>query len=1145
MRRNGLVAMAAAWLLSACAFGGEEPRIPEISLPFMKKAPAIDGTIGDAEWAGAARMERFAQMGPEAFPGEASFWVGSDGKTLFVAVRSVTGPDGVLEKFQPARINVPVYLDDAVELVFAPDSTDGGGKLYHMIVNNRGAVYAQAQDGKAPLAWRPKAMKTAGKVEDGVWTFEIALPLSDFGLETLPATSGLRVCRNWKRLAEGDRQTSWEAVKTAFMSRAFMPVIHWEPSAPVVQVRQLRAPEAAGGYAIRMTVANPGAKSVAVKADLSVKPKNSAPASKSQTVSAPAGKTVELALDGPAVEGEALETRLAVTSEDGAKTYYIRDYTWSVAPASAADLFLAAGADADAGRVSAQFAYFPTHDRIHLSLNLQNVKDKDSVGPVTATLSDAQGKELAQTVLPAVGADGAADLIWGVPDLKALGGGEFMLTFAGPGLPKEGIAKKFVRNLMEWEGNPLGKSDILVPPFTAIRANGDTVSTILRDHAMSPEGLWAQVTAADRPLLKAGGMRLEAAADGKKVPVKAAPAKVLASTDTSRVTEVELDVGGAKATATSRWDYDGVMKWTLAFAPGAARLDSLKLVIPLDDGQMPLMHTCADGIRINYGGATPKGAGKVWDGNKAAHNSIIGSYVPYIWLGGELRGIAVFGENDKGWETDDDAPCQELIRDGGTLSLVLNLFAKPAALNAERKIVVGFQATPVKPMPGNWRRWSMWGVGGGMDLKRFVDMQLSFMGSCYVWGADGPCTEIYPRNHDLTLWDELGETRRTGNINKDFVEQWLAGYRPAGEPGSDAQRAAEKVHRDHINYAFHTAAGAGARGAGSGAMLAYLNARGVRWDTPEGRTFADEWHRFPFINRNFGFGAGVAYDLDPVESYRDYAMWYYRKFLESGATDLLYWDDIFMQSNFSLVGTEAYRRADGAVQPASGLWNMRELVRRAAVLQTEMGISGPNMVHMTNTAIAPICSFAGMNYDWEDGDGVSDFQDRYTREYIRALSIGRQFGNFPAVLAVMRAKTPEEFARCVRTAAGVMLTHELRWTRGDVKAYWETLGRLYDFGYGRDDARVHNYWDGDYPAKVTGLDTSSVVVARNGEAMVLVCDYGGGGKGSVALDAAALKLPAAFAAVNEETGKELPVAGGAVEIELAKHDFVLLRVKGK
>ena len=365
-----------------------------------------------------------------------------------------------------------------------------------------------------------------------------------------------------------------------------------------------------------------------------------------------------------------------------------------------------------------------------------------------------------------------------------------------------------------------------------------------------------------------------------------------------------------------------MMKWTLEIAPSARSIEKLVLVIPLREKLMPLFHACTDGLRFNYAGVTPAGQGRVWDGTKAPRNSIVGSYVPYIWLGAEERGLSVFGENDRGWITAAGVPCQELVARGRRLELRLNLIAKPVVLDAPRKILIGLLSTPSKPMPKGWRMWtesySLKPPPGGKFIR--------FSGSCWTWGALTPCLDVYPRDEDFSIWEQFAKTKRTGQVDADFIAKWAAGF-----PNLTPEE--RKRNLSNTRWGFHILVDKPQD------VLVYTNGRGVRFDTREGQTFLNEWHCDAFATRTWPAGGGVAYGLNPVESYRDYAMWYYKKMLETFVAHI-YWDDIFMQSCFNVVGTEAYELSDDTIQPASGLFEMRELIRRAAVLQHEFGFTG-------------------------------------------------------------------------------------------------------------------------------------------------------------------------------------------------------------
>src|SRR4029079_2580389 len=119
---------------------------------------------------------------------------------------------------------------------------------------------------------------------------------------------------------------------------------------------------------------------------------------------------------------------------------------------------------------------------------------------------------------------------------------------------------------------------------------------------------------------------------------------------------------------------------------------------------------------------------------------------------------------------DKAVPCQELVRNAasGTLELRLNFIASPITVDAPRRIVIGFQATPTRPLPQTWRTWTM--AGGG---HKGVDVNIPFSGSCYSYGTMGPCYELCPRGDDFTLYDKFAETRKTGEIDKAFIEQFM------------------------------------------------------------------------------------------------------------------------------------------------------------------------------------------------------------------------------------------------------------------------------------------------------------------------------------------------------------------------------------
>ena len=82
-----------AWLLALSA----RADVPRVTMPLMRQTPAIDGRIDEVEWKHAVRHVGFVSRASGAIsarPGE--FWMGCDGKTLYLAIKTGVAPDGCL-----------------------------------------------------------------------------------------------------------------------------------------------------------------------------------------------------------------------------------------------------------------------------------------------------------------------------------------------------------------------------------------------------------------------------------------------------------------------------------------------------------------------------------------------------------------------------------------------------------------------------------------------------------------------------------------------------------------------------------------------------------------------------------------------------------------------------------------------------------------------------------------------------------------------------------------------------------------------------------------------------------------------------------------------------------------------------------------
>ena len=163
----------------------------------------------------------------------------------------------------------------------------------------------------------------------------------------------------------------------------------------------------------------------------------------------------------------------------------------------------------------------------------------------------------------------------------------------------------------------------------------------------------------------------------------------------------------------------------------------------------------------------------------------------------------------------------------------------------------------------------------------------------------------------------------------------------------------------------------------------------LTWEKDEAaRYYASEW-----VSRSTGYEGAVRTFLVP--SSIDYVLWRCRQWTELGLRGL-YFDDMFLMP---------CRNPDTS-GGSFGILEMRELVKRAAVMQHQFGQEHRLLqIHMTNALLVPSFAFATSLLTWEDHYGEELFQNRFPIDYVRAESLGTQVGCEGIVLDGIKRKT--------------------------------------------------------------------------------------------------------------------------------------------
>ncbi|MFW6107320.1 MAG: glycoside hydrolase domain-containing protein [bacterium] len=711
--------------------------------------------------------------------------------------------------------------------------------------------------------------------------------------------------------------------------------------------------------------------------------------------------------------------------------------------------------------------YLPSSRRIHYRL-VPNMAAGE-IERVALRLTDERGKEWLTGSVALSDQERPLD----VPELPD---GKYALAATAvlaDGPKKGGGAFRFRRHHFAWEGNTLGITEEVCPPFEPIRTRGRTVRVVQRQYAMNDFGLWDQVVAKGRDILAAPLRLRYTTAEGER-PWASTRGSWSRTTAKAATWTATAQAPAVQAESISRIEVDGCMRVTLGLSPGTqpTEIRSLWLEIPLKDAAAPLMHAIGDGLRHNHAGATPGGQGVVWDGSKARRTGPWrNAFVPYIWLGAEERGLAWFAENDRGWvaEKTMDAPTHELVREGERLTLKVYLVNTPVTLEEPRELVFGLQASPTKPMPSQWRK-RLPDIPGGLAVV--------------PWGGLA-CASQAPFRDDWRIVDKVLECRQ----GKPFDKAWFQAY--------DAQHDPPPAHGtwpwlDQVGHFAHRARNTGPERP----LSVYQEEMCSTTARPEFAVFQDEWVTVPSrYDRtelpDHVFERGYCQHGRPVRvtfprSYRDFGCAIADKWLRRGVS--LYWDNTYPHLSTNPRTSAAYRCADGRIQPALVLWAQRRYAMRVWHLVQKWRRQRPEPIefihHMTNTLVLPIHTWATANLDHELGRASP-----FPPDWLRTETIGRQVGNFPLSLYEVAGRDNKAFKalpapRRRRIEWGLRAVHEIQ-RHGEP----ETL--LRDFGYGSDAVAVHNYWEEKPLLRVTPREVKwlALVKPASGEMLLVLASW--------------------------------------------------------
>ncbi|NCO34678.1 MAG: hypothetical protein AUJ92_07515 [Armatimonadetes bacterium CG2_30_59_28] len=642
----------------------------------------------------------------------------------------------------------------------------------------------------------------------------------------------------------------------------------------------------------------------------------------------------------------------------------------------------------------------------------------------------------------------------------------------------------------EWLGSKLGLEDTVLPPWTPMKVrsaevgmqNDKTTSEIVvacwgREYTFNQSLFPIQIRTAGAEVL-ARPMALKLMSDGKGAKWQSQKTRVVSKSDTRSELESSAvaNVGTTSAEFTSRItaEYDGLVLFEVSCKqPDKLPLEGMTIEIPVKTEHALYQHRTASSW-IPTSGYVPKPEGVV---DKTA-------FAPYAWLGDNDRGLFWFCESDEMWPNSRAENAIEIVRAGDEVAIRLNLLTKDQKLPPHWNLIFGLQATPVKPIPRNWRKWRF-------SPGRNANVQI-------VWPSP-------------TRKDSLS----------DF------GWPRAADPAAFAEHI-KGLHDKGLK------------------AVPYLCLTWVTDSTPEWKYFRNTWDMGSVDGSIPAAGWKHQFALvSPVaKGYSDFVMTKTKEFLDQYGIDGTYHDQTHPYTSNRVESGVGYER-NGKRHITYPILGYRALYRRNYAVVKSLPRETFTNAHMSGKVTIPILAYDDSYLDGEHFRRVvkDSYMDVMTLDSFRAEYMGRQWGLMPFFIPefdeVHRAQVEP-----TRGMMALLMIHDVSpwpiWC--NEKVVDEAFAALDEFGY--VDANFLPYFDATPPATTDMQDVYVSAYKRDdGKALLIVGNLSKEDRqGTVRIDASRLGLPLSQV-VSWPDKSALTVSKESVTIDVPRLGYRMLLIQ--
>lgn len=649
----------------------EQVRLPFLLAPKMQ-APIVDGKIEAAEYAGALKTSGFLSLPGGRFASrQSSVYIGHDDENLYFALYS----PGHHRRPMAAKFgrDSSVWEDDSVDVMLDP--TPATPDFYQFIFNWNDALYDShvlpGRNDADNRAWNSEGVRYATTADEQVWQLEAAIPLKNFG--KLPVAGeewSFSVCET----NPGDGIAILvNAIHGALEYDKYGTLKFGAAGDPVFRLEQI------GNL-------HKGEIDLICRADrveLNCRRYDET-------------AMTEFPLFGDLVTAKNGTCRFIAEQDRFGKngTLYLNCYAGGQ-KVYAAKWPYEAYDDASIENMRRLPASDGGEEQLRVTSS-QSIGDKLSLRFV---LADGAGKPVKEFPLVPVKALRQESLL----PLAGIAPGEYemhmSLVNAAGAVVKESEPREIIvyaPGKLPWQGNTLGISEEVAPPWTALRLQENEKSLEIfcwnRCYAFRHGELFPGSILSGEKEYLTSAPTLCAASDGKNLLAGAESWRVLSASKRRIVLENRGDIPGLGGlTVNVTIDYDGFIWFDVKMGDLAGvKLSALKLSLVIPKQQAKLLNS---GYRdLTDTGELP-----------AQWNKMLVGQFGAFWVGNEEGGLSFGIESDQYWCNSDPGKQITLQQNAEGCEISLHFLDCPAAMTPETEYGFYVMPTPIRPRPEVFR----------------------------------------------------------------------------------------------------------------------------------------------------------------------------------------------------------------------------------------------------------------------------------------------------------------------------------------------------------------------------------------------------------------------------------------------------------